>query len=198
MPALRERAPQYLFGPSLLVAPVLKSMHLRHGALDFGRIGRHPVYLPTGGHFFDFWTGRVQTGGRTIRAATPLDTIPLYVKAGAILPIAEPVQYAEQKPWRTLEIRVYPGADGVFTLYEDEGDGYRYEQGVCAEMDFHYDDARRTLSIGARRGAYPGMLARRRFRIVKVSPNHGIGETLTANPEATLVYNGRETRVRLL
>jgi len=196
-PQVRDLATEYLFGPSLLVAPVLKPMYSRGGVLDFERAGRHPVYLPAGGRFVDFWTGRAQAGGRTIHAAAPLDTIPLYVKAGAILPIAEPVQYAEQKPWKTLEIRVYPGADGAFTLYEDEGDGYGYEKGVCAEIDFRYEDATRALTIGARRRAFPGMAARRRFRIVKVAPGRGVGERFTAAPDAVVTYDGRERQVRL-
>lgn len=188
---------EYMFGRSLLVAPILKPMHCRNGRLDFRRSGRYPVYLPEGGGFVDFWTGSVKAGGGTVNAAAQLDTIPLYVKKGSILPIAEPVLYAAEKSWKNLEIRVYTGADGAFTLYEDEGDGYAYEKGVFSEIDFKYEDASRKLTIGERRGVFPGMLKRRRFSVVKVVPCRGIGGGFTPEPDAVVDYDGSEVVVSL-
>ena len=165
-------------------------MHCRGGRLDFERSGRYPVYLPEKSRFVDFWTGRAKVGGRAVNAAAPLDTIPLYVKAGSILPIAESVQYASGKPWKTLEIRVYPGANGAFTLYEDEGDGYACEDGFFSEIDFNYEDTSRTLTISKRRGEFPGMLRRRSFRIVVVAPCRGAGGGFTPEPDAIVGYDG--------
>ncbi len=114
-PKARNVSDEFLFGRSLLVAPVV--------ADDLSR----DVYLPEG-VWFDFWTGeRAETGTQTV--SCPLDRIPLYVKAGSVLPVGPEVQYAAEKPWDSLQIRVYPGADGTFVLYEDEGDGYGYEKG---------------------------------------------------------------------
>lgn len=189
-PKARDLATEYMFGQSLLVAPVLKPMHCRGGRLDFERSGRYPVYLPEKSRFVDFWTGRAKVGGRAVNAAAPLDTIPLYVKAGSILPIAESVQYASGKPWKTLEIRVYPGANGAFTLYEDEGDGYAYEDGFFSEIDFNYEDTSRTLTISKRRGEFPGILRRRSFRIVVVAPCRGAGGGFTPEPDAIVGYDG--------
>ena len=94
-----------------------------------------------------------------------LKSVPIYVKAGSILPIGPDVQYATEKPWDNLEIRVYPGADGEFTLYEDEFDNYNYEKGAYSTITFKWDDSSRTLSVGDRKGTFPGMLDGRKFRV---------------------------------
>ncbi len=155
------------------------------------------VYLPVGSSWIDFWTGRTLAGGNTITAAAPIDRIPLLVKTGAILPLGPDLQYAAEKPADPMELRVYPGANGQFTLYEDEGDGYAYEKGAYATIAFNWNDARRELTIGARQGSFPGMLKQRRFHVVIVTPGRGAGMGLSAKPDRVIVYDGRETVTKL-
>ncbi len=168
--AVWECADEFLFGRSLLVAPVVHAQYTPEQVrfddtpVDFSAARSTQVYLPKGTDWYDFWTGRRLKGGQTVTRPTQLETIPLYARAGAIIPLGPDVQYTGEKPWDDLEIRVYPGADGRFVLYEDEGDTYRYEQGACSEIEFTLRG--RTLSVGARRGSFPGMLLQRRFRIV--------------------------------
>jgi alpha-D-xyloside xylohydrolase len=165
---------EYMFGRSLLVCPVTAK-----GAKS------QPVYLPAGTVWHDFWTGDTVQGGRTVERATPIDILPLYVRSGAILPWGPDVQYAEEKPWDQLEIRVYPGADGEFTLYEDEHNSYRYEMGFRSEIRFHWDDKARRLTIDDRKGAFAGMPATRKFILV-------VGRV-----RKQVVYKGRAVRVAL-
>jgi len=165
-----EVADEFLFGRSLLVAPVLHAQYTPEEVafdstpVDFTPARSTQVYLPKGTDWYDFWTGARLKGGQTVTRETHLDTVPLYVRAGGIIPLGPDVQYTDEKPWDALEIRVYPGADGRFILYEDEGDGYAYEQGACSQIEFRLKG--RTLDIGARSGSYPGMLSSRTFRIV--------------------------------
>ena len=165
-----ELGDEFLFGRSLLVAPVLHAQYtseqnrFTEEKADFSQAGSREVYLPAGADWYDFWTGERLKGGRTVSRPTRLDTVPVYVRAGSIVPLGPDVQYDGQKPWDDLEIRVFPGADGRFVLYEDEGDGYAYEQGARSEIEFSLKG--RTLTVGARRGSFPGMLAERTFRIV--------------------------------
>jgi len=161
---------EFLFGRFLLAAPVLEAQFTEEtrgfteARADFSAAGTRAVYLPAGSDWYDFWTGGRLKGGQTVSRATHLDTIPLYVRAGAIIPLGPDVQYDGEKAWDDLEIRVYPGADGRFVLYEDEGDGYAYEQGARSEIGFSLRG--RVLTIEARRGSFPGMLPVRTFRIV--------------------------------
>ena len=161
---------EFLFGRELLVAPVLHAQYTPEKVafddtpVDFAAERSTQVYLPKGADWYDFWTGARLKGGQTLTRATHLDTVPLYVRAGSILPLGPDVQYTGEKPWDDLEIRVYPGADGRFTLYEDEGDSYRYEQGACSTIEFTLSG--RTLKVSAREGSFPGMLQQRRFRVV--------------------------------
>ncbi|MBQ9659987.1 MAG: DUF5110 domain-containing protein [Bacteroidales bacterium] len=184
---------EYLFGRSLLVAPVLHAHYtpeetgFSEEKADFSAAGSRAVYLPAGTDWYDFWTGERLRGGKTVSRQTHLDTIPLYVRAGSILPLGPDVQYDGEKPWDELEIRVYPGADGRFVLYEDAGDGYAYEHGECSEIPFTLKG--RTLQIGARRGTFPGMPAERKFRIVTVSGG-------TARP-LEVTYTGEPLRFGL-
>ncbi len=151
---------EYMFGPAFMVAPVLEA-----GAVQW------PVYAPaTKGGWYNFWTGIPVSSGRTDIAA-PLEQIPLLVRAGSIVPIGPVEQYTGEKPPTDLEIRVYPGTDGDFTLYEDEGTNYNYEKGMRSTIHFHWNDAKRELSIGQRSGRFPGMLQSRQFKIVAVDAN---------------------------
>jgi alpha-D-xyloside xylohydrolase len=148
------------------------------------------VYLPAGSSWTDFWTGATLDGAKTIEAAARIETLPLLVRAGSIVPLGPELQYATEKPADPIELRVYPGADGRFTLYEDENDGYAYEQGVHATIGIRWDDARRQLTLEARRGRFPGMLETRTFRVVIVRQGHGTGGEVTANPDRVVTYDG--------
>ena len=135
-------------------------------------------------------------GGQTVKKETPIDIIPLYVKAGSILPFGPKVQYATEKKWDNLEIRVYPGADGEFTLYEDENDNYNYEKGVYSTITFTWDDAKKVLTISDRKGSFPGMLNERKFNIVWVSKNKGVGMNPVDTYERVVAYRGKRVVVK--
>ena len=159
---------EYLFGPSLLVHPVtdpvLTEVYDGGKARLTGRTSApFGTYLPSGTDWYDFHTGERIPGGQTYTRDYTISEIPVFVKAGAILPYGPDVQYTSEKPWDALEIAVFPGADGQFTLYEDEGDGYGYETGACSTVTFTWDDAASRLVIGSRQGSYPGMLSERDF-----------------------------------
>ncbi len=170
---------QYMLGRTFLVAPVVTE----------GVAGRN-VYLPDNGPWYDFWTGKRHQGGKKVYRQTPQDIMPLYIPAGSILPFGPEVQYSSEKSWDDLEIRVYAGADGHFTLYEDELDGYGYQQGACSEIPFTWDEATQRLTIGDRKGDFPGMLQQRTFRIVRVSSKKGIGDKPSTIIDQTVTYNG--------
>jgi len=170
---------QYMFGPSMLVSPVLVE-----SARNWN------VYLPIQqGGWFDFWSGKKYDGGQTVTAEAPLNQIPLFVRAGAILPMGKLMQYTAEKPADTLEIRVYTGAAGTFTLYEDEGDNYNYEKGSHATITFHWDEKNKRLTIDKRQGSYNGMLKERVFNIVWVSESSGAGAGVSP-PTQEIKYRG--------
>lgn len=152
------------------------------------------VYLPQG-QWFDFWTGQSITGGKTIDAPAPIEQLPLYVKAGSIIPMGPVVQYASEKPDAPLEVRVYPGADATFTLYDDAGDGYGYERGEYATIPLQWNDQTQTLTIAERTGTYPGMAKERQFNIVIVKPTQGTGIEETKNVGPIIKYNGAPATV---
>jgi alpha-D-xyloside xylohydrolase len=155
-----------------------------------------PVYLPAGAMWFDFWTGQTTAGGQSILAAAPIERIPLLVRSGSIIPMGPVVQYASEKPDAPLELRVYPGGDASFTLYEDEDDNYDYEKGVHSTIRFDWSDAARQLKIGARQGSYPGMPSRRVFQVVIVSPGHGVGADVSGTVDQTIDYSGEARTVQ--
>ncbi len=123
-------------------------------------------YLPKGTDWYDFWMGNRLKGGREVALQTSLNRVPMFVRAGSIIPLAPEMQYVGEKSWDNLELRVYPGADGSFTLYEDEGDNYNYEDGYYATITFTWNDKARSLTIGTRQGGYKGMILNRKFTIV--------------------------------
>jgi alpha-D-xyloside xylohydrolase len=149
------------------------------------------VYLPNGTSWTDFWTGERLEGGESVTADAPIDKIPLMVKAGSILPMGPFLQYATEKPANPIELRIYAGADGNFTLYEDENDTYDYEKGVYATIAFHWNDAEHRLTIDPRKGKFPTMLKTRTFRVVLVGKNHGTGIGTTINPDKVVSYDGK-------
>ena len=196
---------EYMFGKSLLVKPVTDPLYTyldkdRNGHGIYPDIAKAAapvnVYLPAGSKWYDFWTNELQDGGKDVQALAPIDRIPVYVKAGSILPFGPAVQYIGEKSWDSLEIRVYPGADGDFILYEDDGNSYDYEKGLFTEIPFHWEDSTKTLTIGDRKGHYPGMIADRNFRITIVSPATEPGDTPAATVK-TLDYNGTRTSLKL-
>ncbi len=196
---------EYMFGKSILVNPVTKPMYTKIKITgndstrveDFTSIKNEEVYLPKGADWIDFWTGEKYAGGQTVNKASPIDIIPLFMKAGSILPIGPKVQYAAEKKWDNLEIRIYPGADGEFTLYEDENDNYNYEKGIYSTITFTWDDAKKILTIGNRKGSFPGMLNESKFSIVVVTPEGGIGMTPVNNYNKVIKYDGKEVLIKL-
>ena len=143
------------------------------------------------------WTGEKFAGGQKVTKQTPLDIIPVYVKAGAVLPIGPKVQYALEKNWDDLEIRVYPGsANGDFTLYEDENDNYNYEKGKYSEIKFHWDDKKHNVKyFRSCTGSFEGMIGDRKFNIV-VAPAAG-GATEGSKAVRSVTYNGKGVSVIL-
>ena len=155
------------------------------------------VYLPAGTAWYDFWTGYRSDGGVIVKADAVIEKIPLFVKAGAIIPMGPFLQYSTEKPADPIELRVYPGADGKFTLYEDENDNYNYEKGIYSTIDFTWNDAKRELTVSGRKGEFPGMLKERRFNIIIVKENHGGDLEICPSPDAVIKYNGATQQIRL-
>jgi alpha-D-xyloside xylohydrolase len=172
------------------------AIHAREAVVE-PREKTRSVYLPAGTSWIDFWTGEKLQGGNVIVADAPIEKMPLTVKAGSIVPMGPFIQYSTEKPADPIELRIYPGADGSFTLYEDENDNYDYEKGVYSTIDFHWNDAKRQLTIDARKGEFPGMLQTRSFQLVIVGKNHGTGVEVTADPNKVVTYNGQRLTVQL-
>jgi alpha-D-xyloside xylohydrolase len=180
----RNIGDQFLFGPAILVNPVTEP----------GATSRH-LYLPSA-KWYDFWTGSAVAGGVAVDADAPLARMPLYVRAGSIVPMGPELQYSNEKPEDPIELRVYAGANGSFTLYEDENDSYDYEKGAYATIPIVWDDGAKTLTIGARAGKFPGMLETRTFRIVFVGAGHGIGIDPTEQADKIVTYSGAQIVLR--
>ena len=198
---------EYMFGKSILVAPITHAQYTpeavvkvseeegwnRNGAkktktdaaVDFMETKSTNIYLPAGTLWYDFWTNEKHEGGKEITKETTLDVIPLYVKAGSIIPVGPQVQYATEKPWDHLELKVYAGANGNFILYEDEFDNYNYEKGAYTEIPISWNNISRKLTIGARKGAYGGMLKNRKFTV-----------TLQDGTQKNVDYNGKAISVK--
>jgi alpha-D-xyloside xylohydrolase len=171
---------QFMYGPAFLVNPVTQP-----------EATTRYLYLPQA-RWYDFWNGKTSSGPGTLEASAPLDRLPVFVRAGSIVPMGPDIEWSTQKPADPVEVRVYAGADGSFTLYEDENDGYNYEKGIYATIPFHWDDAHQTLAIGERKGEFPGMLATRTFRIVFVGENHGVGVPVEDKPDKIVSYSGKQ------
>ncbi len=179
---------EYMFGPAFLVAPV---------TIYQARV--RSVYLPaTPGGWYDFWTGTAVPGEQVINAPAPYDAMPLFIKAGSIIPTGADIQYIGEKPADPVTLWIYTGADGTFTLYEDDGLTYGYEKGAFSEIPIHWNDAARTLTIGKCTGSFKGMLDNRTFNIVFVSKAKAIGFSLDPNSliNSTVKYNGHEISLR--
>ncbi len=199
---------EFMFGHSILAAPIVDPQYteekiIRTNAMtgwdrqnnvngndnlnvDFTAVKTASKYLPKGASWYDFWTGKQFKGGQIVTLQTSLETVPMFVRAGSIVPLGPEMQYVGEKAWDNLEMRVYPGADGTFTLYEDEGDSYNYEKGVHSTITFLWNDKSRTLTIGERKGEYPGMLKSRRFTVVLPNGN-----------SQTIDYDGQQKQIKL-
>lgn len=195
---------QYMFGKAFLVTPVTRNMYVfsdkeqwKDPYEDFSKTGTQDVYLPKGTKWFDFWTGEALNGGQLVTKEVPIDIIPLYVRAGSIVPFGPKVQYSTEKKWNNLEIRIYPGADGEFVLYEDENDNYNYEKGAYSIIKFTWDDAKRTLNIADREGTFLGMLKSRKFNIVVVDKENGTGSVQSTKFTKSVSYGGKKKSVKL-
>jgi len=200
---------EFLFGRSILAAPILnpqytKEQIIREDAMtgwdkknvktektkdeiiDWSQPKTATKYLPKGADWYDFWTNRRMKGGQTVTLQTTIDRVPMFVRAGSILPLGPEMQYVGEKSWDNLELRVYPGDDATFTLYEDEGDNYNYEQGQYTTIEMQWNDRTRMLTIGERKGQYPGMLNARKFTLV-----------LPDGTTKTVDYSGQALTVKL-
>ena len=199
---------EFMFGRSILAAPIVNPQYTEEkvirtnemtgwnrqnvsggspaGVVDFTQTKTVTKYLPKGADWYDFWTAKRYKGGQDVVLQTSFDRVPMFVRAGSILPLGPEMQYVGEKSWDNLEMRVYPGADGQFTLYEDEGDGYDYEKGVYSTIQFQWNNKSRTLTIGERKGEYPSMLKSRKFTIVTPDGN-----------SQTIDYNGQTKQIKL-
>ena len=185
-PSAIAQSYEYLFGKDFLVAPITEA-----------GISEWNVYLPKSFDWYDFWSGKRFNGGQTVKTDAPIDKIPLFVKAGSIVPLGGIIQYSNEKPAEPLEIRLYEGANGRFVLYEDENDNYNYEQGKHSTITITWDDANKILTIGGRNGSFPGMIAEHKFNIVRVANNKGVGIGVTKKVEKTVTYYGDQLIIKL-
>ena len=178
-PKVRDLSDQWMFGPALMPCPVYEY-----------KARSREVYFPEGG-WYDFYTGAYIAGGQTLTADAPYERIPLYVRAGSIIPFGPDMQWSDEKPADNIRLYVYAGRDADFTLYEDDGVTYGYEKGAYATIPIHWDDASRTLTLGERKGSFPGMLETRTFTVVVVDPEHPAGFVPDASG-TEMTYEGTE------
>lgn len=201
-------ADEFMFGRSILACPIVEAQYTQEKIIkedamtgwdrkevtaesgqqtvDWNATKTATKYLPKGANWYDFWTGKLYKGGQNVVLTTRFDQVPMFVRAGSIVPLGPVMQYVGEKSWDNLEIRIYPGADAEFSLYEDEGDGYNYEQGYYSNIIFTWTDRTRTLHISARQGGYKGMILERRFTLM-----------LPDGTTKTIDYNGNQVTVKL-
>ncbi len=178
---------QWMFGSALMACPVG----------EYQKYSRN-VYLPKQKGWYDFYTGKYYAGGQTIVADAPYEKIPVFCPEGAILPVGPEMEWSDQKKAELIDLYVYAGKDGEFTVYEDEGTNYNYEKGKYATFDIRYNDAQKTLTIGARKGSFDGMLQKRRFNVILVNGQNGQGVNLAKSPKGKMVkYAGQAVTVKL-
>ena len=194
-PAIDNIQDQYMFGPAFLVNPVTRE--ISETAPASPEKNTRKVYLPKSSDWYDFWTEKTYAGGETIDSPAPIETLPLYVRAGSIVPMGPFLQYATEKAADPLELRIYPGANGRFVLYEDANDNYNYEKGEYATIEFEWNNDARTLTISDRKGSFPGMPAERTINVVLVGPNHGTGAGICPQPDKTVKYDGRKLEINV-
>ncbi|MDP4248299.1 MAG: glycoside hydrolase family 31 protein, partial [Bacteroidota bacterium] len=186
---------QYMFGPAFLVNPVTTQMY--SGPHAMAGVGSRKVYLPKAVRWVDFWTGETLEGGQTVDADASIGTLPLYVRAGSIVPLGPDVEYATEPTAKATELRIYPGADGSFPVYEDQGDGYDYEHGAYATYTLSWNDRSHELTVSDRKGSFPGMRQSTLFHVVLVRPGHGSGPDICADADKRIEYRGQAVTVHL-
>jgi alpha-D-xyloside xylohydrolase len=177
---------EYLFGPSLLINPVYTYKQRTK-----------QVYLPKGAGWYELYKGEYFNGGQPINADAPYERMPVFVKAGSILPFGPELQYTSEKPADTITLYVYTGADGSFQLYEDEGTNYNYEKGAFSTIPITYNEATKTLTIGERKGTFNGMLQNRTFNVIWVTKDKKTGIDTQRSTDQTVNYSGRLVTVRV-
>jgi alpha-D-xyloside xylohydrolase len=180
----RKIRDQFLFGGAFLVAPVYEY-----------QARERPVYLPSGADWYDFHSGSKLAGGQTVKAAAPLSRMPLYVRAGSIVPVGPEIQYTSEAPGAPITLYVFTGKDGHFDLYEDDGVSYGYEKGQYSYIPLRYDAARNSLIIGARSGSFTGMPEERVFRVRWIKEGGKAPSDLDAATDMTVDYRGAEVLV---
>jgi alpha-D-xyloside xylohydrolase len=211
---------QYMFGPFIMAVPVTEEQYYKIEVKKDNKSKEEPetntenaenvlkviesydpsnksipVYLPIGTDWYDFWTGEKFKGGQTISKETPIDIMPIYIRAGSIIPFGPFKQFSTEKPEDPIEIRIYPGEDAEFILYEDENDNYNYEKGIYLEIPLQWIENSRTLIFGERKGEFPGMLKERTFNVVIVSEGHGCGVEICDTIDLSIRYDGSEQGV---
>ncbi|MDR0982754.1 MAG: DUF5110 domain-containing protein [Culturomica sp.] len=188
---------EFMFGQALLVAPVTTPMYYSVDSHPLEKVDKtRRVYLPDGADWIDFWTGEKYKGGQWIVSEAPINKIPLLVRQGSIIPMGPVMQYTSEKTDADWEIRVYPGANSSFTVYEDEGDNYNYEKGKSSSFEIVWNDKNNTLIISDRKGEYPGMPVSRKLRFVKVNEKSGIG--VKESIEGKVVeYKGKYLKIKI-
>jgi alpha-D-xyloside xylohydrolase len=184
-PMVKNTGDQYMFGPSIMVAPVYRY-----------KARSRDVYLPGPGGWYDFYSGNFQQGSMTVKAEAPYETIPLFIKEGSIIPVGPDIQYTGEKPADPVTLFIYTGKDGDFSLYEDEGTNYNYEKGAYSIIEFNYDDKNGTLTIGSRRGSFKGMTVNRIFNIVWINPDRPVPFNADIKPDESVNYSGRSITVK--
>jgi len=182
----RDATDQYLFGPAFLVSPVTTY-----------KARSRAVYLPSATSWYDFWTGTNVTGGQTIDVPAPYDSMPIHVKAGSIIPTGPEIAYADEKPADPIVLWIYAGADGQFTLYEDDGVTYGYEKGAFARIPIRWNEAARTLTIAKREGSFAGMQKERTFDVVLVSKAKPVGFSFAPKADKSVRYDGAAVELKL-
>ncbi|MEO7216072.1 TIM-barrel domain-containing protein [Mucilaginibacter sp.] len=180
---------EYMFGPAFLVNPVTAQLYT--GADAAGKAKTREVYLPAATKWYNFWTGEVTNGGQKLTVEVPMNMMPLYIRAGSIVPMGPVMEYATEKPADKIELRIYPGANGTFKYYEDENENYNYEKGAKATFTLNWNDKLRQLSISATKGNFKGMLKKHTFNVVLVKGAHGSNTGEADKIDKTVVYNGK-------
>lgn len=197
-PQVYDIKDECMFGPSFLVCPVTRPMYYEVNSKVLSGVDKtRSVYLPKGAEWIDFWTGKRYKGGQTILADAPISHLPLFVRGGSIVPMMPVQQYTSERLDAPYEIRVYPGADALFTLYEDSGDGYDYEQGAYATVNLMWDDSKQILTVADRKGSFPELIGKRMYRIVKVATDKGVGAGECLKVDKVIEYTGKKLTVKL-
>lgn len=176
---------QYMFGPAFMVCPVTKY-----------KARKRNVYFPSGTRWYDFHTNHSFEGGSTEMVNAPYEQLPLFVRAGSIIPFGPDMQYSDEKPLDSITLYIYAGADGEFQLYDDENVNYNYEKGLYATIDMQYDDSERKLTIGSQKGKFPGMPQKRVFNIVLITPEKNI-PLKTKKEGLKIIYKGQKIKIQL-